>query len=76
MQRLKIRRVGNSLGVVLPKETLERLKATEGDFLYLTDGPDNGYRLTPYNEEFARQMELAEALMREDRDLLRELAKR
>ena len=76
MQKLKIRKIGNSLGVVLPKETLERLKAAEGNFLYLTDAPDNGYRLTPYNEEFARQMRLAEDLMREDRDILRELARR
>lgn len=76
MQKLKVRRVGNSLGVVLPKETLERLKVSEGDILYLTDGADNGYRITSYDDEFAEQMEQAEDLMREDRDILRALAKR
>ncbi len=76
MHELKVRRIGNSLGVVLPKETLERLKVGEGDALYLTDAEGNGFRLTPYDEGFAERMALAEDIMREDRDLLRELAKR
>jgi len=75
MQALKVRRVGNSLGVVLPKETLARLRVGEGDMIYLTDAPD-GCRVTPMNELFAAQMDQAEEIMREDRDALRELAKR
>jgi len=75
MVTLKIRRIGNSLGVVLPREVLARLRAGEGDEVFFTESPD-GFRLTPYDEEFARQMEAAEQVMREDRDALRELAKR
>ena len=76
MFALKLRKVGNSLGVVLPKEALAMLKAKDGDVLYLTDSLDGGFRITPLNEEFARQFEQAELIMREDRDVLRELAKR
>jgi putative addiction module antidote len=75
MQALKVRRIGNSLGLVLPKEVLARLKVEEGDTIYLTDAQD-GYRLTPMDVNFAEQMAAAEAIMREDRDVLRELAKR
>jgi putative addiction module antidote len=76
MQALKIRKVGNSLGLVLPKEALARLNVKEGDTVYLTGAQDGGYRLTPMNERFAEQMALAEDIMREDRDVLRELSKR
>ncbi len=76
MLALKIRRIGNSLGVVLPKEALSTLKASNGDVVYLTDSPDGGFRITPLNEEFADQFRQAERIMREDRDVLRELAKR
>ncbi|MGD9661521.1 MAG: AbrB/MazE/SpoVT family DNA-binding domain-containing protein [Porticoccaceae bacterium] len=75
MQALKIRKVGNSLGLVLPKEALSRLKVVEGDTVYLTDARD-GYRITPMDETFATQMAAAEDIMREDRDVLRELANR
>jgi putative addiction module antidote len=75
MQTLKIRKIGNSLGLVLPKEVLARLKVEEGDTIYLTDAQD-GYRITPMDLNFARQMAAAEAIMREDRDVLRELSKR
>ena len=75
MQSLKIRKVGNSLGLVLPKEVLARLKVEEGDTVYLTDAQD-GYRLTPMDADFAKQMATAEAIMREDRDILRELSNR
>lgn len=75
MQALKIRKVGNSLGLVLPKEVLARLKVGEGDTVYLTEAPD-GCRITPLDAAFAAQMAAAEAIMREDRDVLRELAAR
>ena len=74
MFKLKVTTVGNSTGVVLPKEVLSRLKVQKGDVLYLTESPD-GYKITPYDEEFARQMEAAERVMKDNRDVLRELAK-
>ena len=76
MHALKLRKIGNSLGVVLPREALSALKAQEGDVIYLTDSPDGGFRVTPLNEEFSDQFKEAERIMREDRDVLRELAKR
>jgi putative addiction module antidote len=74
MFKLKVTTVGNSTGVVLPREVLSRLRVTKGDVLYLTESPD-GYKITPYDEEFAQQMEAAERILRENRDVLRELAK-
>ncbi len=73
MQKLKVTTVGNSAGVVLPKEILDRLRVAKGDHLYALDTPD-GIELTPYNPQFARQMRLAEKVMRQDRDVLRKLA--
>ena len=75
MKALKIRKIGNSLGMVLPKEALGKMHVSEGDTVYLTESPD-GFRLTPMNKEFEAQMEAAETIMRENRDVLRELAKR
>jgi len=71
---LKITRIGNSAGIVLPKDVLARLRVGLGDALYLTEAPD-GVRLTAVDPEFTHKMEAAEAIMREDRDILRELAK-
>jgi hypothetical protein len=51
------------------------LKIKNGDILYLTESPDGGYRLTPYNPEFERQMTAAESIMRRYKDALRQLAK-
>lgn len=72
--RLKVTTVGNSTGVVLPKDLLAKLRVGKGDSLYAVELPD-GIKLTPYDEEFERQMELAEDIMRKRRNLLRELAK-
>ena len=74
MVALKVTTVGNSVGVVLPKEVLQRLHVSKGDLLYVLDVP-NGVQLTPYDPELARQMEIAEQVMREDRDVLRKLGK-
>ena len=74
MVLLKARAVGNSTGFTLPKEATDRLKITTGDTLYLTEAPD-GYRLTPYNPSFERQMKAAESVMRRYKDALRQLAK-
>ncbi|WP_299979046.1 hypothetical protein [Desulfobacula sp.] len=76
MLELKVRKIGNSLGLVLPKESLARLKVKEGGVLYFTEAQDGSYRLTGYNENFSRQVSEAEKIMRQDKDLLRELSKR
>lgn len=74
MQTLKLTTIGNSVGVVLSKELLAKLRCGKGDMLYATETP-TGIELTPYDPEFAQQMELAEEIMREDRDVLKKLAK-
>ncbi len=73
MTTLKVTTAGNSTGVVLPKEVLQHLRVKKGDTLYALETP-NGIQLTPYNPEFARQIEAAEQVMREDRDVLKKLA--
>jgi putative addiction module antidote len=72
---LKLRKVGNSIGVVLPKEALARLNATEGDSLFLTETADGGLRVTSQSPEFARKMKVFQSLSRRYRNALRELAK-
>ncbi len=74
LQTLKLTTVGNSVGVIIPKDLLEKLRVDKGDILYVTETPQ-GVELSAYNPEFARVMEAAEKVMREDRDVLRELAK-
>jgi putative addiction module antidote len=74
MPILKLTRIGNSVGVVLPKEALARLRVDAGDSLYLTESPE-GFRVTPYDPEFAEQMAAAEKVMKRRRAVLRELAK-
>lgn len=71
--KLKITTVGNSAGVVLPKELLARLRLDKGDTLFVTELPD-GIKLMPYDPSFEQQIEVAERIMREDRDVLRKLA--
>jgi len=72
--QLKLRKVGNSLGVILPREVLTRLKVVEGDNLNLTEGPED-YRLSAYDPDIARQVEAGQKIMRRYRNTLRELAK-
>lgn len=74
MLKVKVTPVGNSMGILLPKEALAKLKAERGDTLYLVEGPD-GYTLTPYQQDFEEQMEVAGSLMKRYRNTLRELAK-
>ncbi len=71
--KLKITSIGNSAGVILPKEVLEKLRVGKGDTLFLTETP-TGYSVSAFDEEFALQMQLAEQIMREDRDVLHQLA--
>ena len=75
MFKFKVTTVGASAGFILPKEAMAHLKVKKGDTLYLTEAPDGGYRLTPYDPDFERQMSLAEDIMRDDREVLRQLAK-
>lgn len=74
----KLRKIGNSLGVVLPKEALGRLNVQEGDLLAFTDAPGGGFLVTPSKPgqaQFAQQMKAAESVVRRYRNTLRELAK-
>ena len=70
---VKITTIGNSAGIILPKELLEKLRVSKGDTLTVTETPQ-GIALHPYDDEFAAGMALAEEIMREDRDVLRKLA--
>lgn len=69
----KIIAIGNSAGIILPKETLARLNVKRGDTVYVTEGAE-GIRVMPFDPEFARQMEAAREVMRENRDVLQRLA--
>lgn len=71
--KIKLTAIGNSTGVILPKELLARLRLGKGDALYATELPD-GIKLTPYDPKLAGQMEVAEKVMRKRRTLLRKLA--
>ena len=72
---LKLRKVGNSVGMVLPKEALARLNVAAGDALYLSETTDSGFRLTASNPDFARKMQVADNLSRRYRHALKELEK-
>ena len=74
MNTLKITQIGNSLGVILPKEFLAKMKLGKGDELFATETPD-GYSLTALDVTFEAQMKIAEEIMRKRRNVLRELAK-
>lgn len=70
---VKITTIGDSIGIVLPTEVLAKLKVTKGDSLYLLDTPD-GFELTPYNQTFSDEMEVAKRIMKENHEVLRRLA--
>lgn len=70
----KVVQIGNSLGIILPKDALSRMKVGKGDVLHLTESPD-GFRVTPYDPEFEQQMAQARDVMKKRRAVLRELAK-
>jgi len=72
--KLKLRKVGNSVGVVLPKEVLAHLQVAEGDTVTVTEAQD-GVRLSAGNPDFSKTMEVFESLNRRYRNALRELAK-
>jgi putative addiction module antidote len=74
MFTLKLTQIGNSVGVVLPKEALAQLKIDKGDTVFLTETP-GGFKLTPYDPEIEKQLELGREIMHDYRDTLRALAK-
>jgi putative addiction module antidote len=75
MVKITVRKVGNSLGVILPSEAARALGVKEGDALYLTEAPD-GFRVTPYDPDFERQMSAAEEGLKQYRNALRDLSKK
>jgi putative addiction module antidote len=74
MISLKLMQIGNSVGFVLPKEAVSRLNVEKGDVVFLTESPD-GYRISPYDPAFEKQMKAAEGIMKKRRNVLRALAK-
>lgn len=75
MVALKVRKVGNSLGIVLPKEVISRLRTGVGAEVFLVEGPDNTYSLTPYDPAFEKKMSKAAEIMARYRNTLHTLAK-
>jgi len=75
MLELKVRKIGNSLGVVLPKEAVNRLNAGDGDRLFLIEGPDASYQLTPYDPGFEKKLAKTEEIIGRYRNTLHVLAK-
>lgn len=74
MISLKLVQIGNSVGFVLPKEAASKLNLEKGDVVFLTESPD-GYRISPYDPTFEKQMKVAERIMKKRRSVLRVLAK-
>jgi putative addiction module antidote len=75
MPELKVRKFGNSLGVVLPKDVIHRLRTGEGERLFLVESSTGAYELTAYDPKFADKMSKAEDIMKRYRNTLRALAK-
>ncbi|MGQ0445033.1 MAG: AbrB/MazE/SpoVT family DNA-binding domain-containing protein [Beijerinckiaceae bacterium] len=73
--KLKITPIGNSFGVILPKELLAKLNVASGDAVYITETPD-GFSVSPYDPDFEKDMERAKGIIKKRRHMLRELAKR
>ena len=75
MVELKVRKFGNSLGVVLPKEVINHLRTRDGERLFLIEAAEGGYRLTPYDPAFEKKMKKAEEIMSRYRNTLQALSK-
>ena len=75
MVELKVRKFGNSLGVILPREIIKRLQTADGEKLFLIESAAGDYRLTPYDPSYEKQMEKFEEVMSRYRNTLRALAK-
>ena len=75
MSALKLTQIGNSVGVILPKEVLARLKLVKGDTVFLTEAANGGISLTPYDPELEEQLKLGREFMHDYRDTFHQLAK-
>jgi putative addiction module antidote len=75
MVELKVRKFGNSLGVVLPKEVINRLNTGDGKPLFLIEAPEGAYRLTPYDPGFEKKMAKADEIIGRYRNTLHVLSK-
>jgi putative addiction module antidote len=73
--KLEIKKIGNSTGVILPKELLARLRLEQGDWVHVVETPDGGLRLVPFDPTFEKGMRVAEKAMKTYRNALAELAK-
>lgn len=73
MFKAKLTTIGNSTGIILPREALGKLKVHKGDYVYFVE-TTNGYEVVSYDEQFVKQMMLAQKIMREDRNVLKALA--
>lgn len=73
--KLEIKKIGNSTGLILPKELLAQLDLEQGQWLTVTRNADGSIRLSPYDETFEKAMEIVDDIMVEYRDTLRALAK-
>lgn len=73
--KLEVKKIGNSTGLILPKDLLAKLNLKQGEWVYVTELPDGGVRLSPYNPQFEKAMEIVDNLMVEYRDTLKALAK-
>jgi len=71
---IKLRKVGNSVALIVPRRVRENMGDAEGSSVYLTKTPD-GYKISPYDPEFSKQMDLARRIQSKHRDALHELAK-
>jgi len=72
MLKVKVTAVGNSMGILLPKEALNKMKVGKGDTLYLVENAE-GFTITPYEQDFEVQMEAAEKVLKKYRNAFREL---
>ena len=75
MTALKLTQIGNSVGVILPKDLLSKLKLDKGDTVFVTEAANGAVMMTPYDADFETQMSAARKIMKERRQVLRELAK-
>jgi putative addiction module antidote len=72
---LQVKKIGNSVGLILPKELLARLKLKEGDKLHVVEQTERGFKLTPYDPRHAEAMEIARRSFRKYADTYKALAK-
>lgn len=73
MLKVKVTSIGNSMGILLPKEALKKMKSNKGDTLYLVESAD-GYTLTPYQQDFEEQLDAAQDIMKRYKNMLKALA--